>query len=244
MEKDLSFLKENLIAHRGYHDISLGIPENSIPAFKRAIDNNYIIELDVHILKDGKVVVFHDDNLKRMTGESRKIKDCFYDEICNLKLLNTNEQIPLFSDVLKLVDGKVPIIIELKYDVEDHSLEKKVMDLLEGYNGKYVVKSFDPFIVKYFKDNYPEVIRGQLSSDFKHSKMNILKKLMLKNMVFNMITEPDFISYDIRAIPNKKIEVLRKDHLILAWTIKSKEELEKARKYCDNYICENIEKII
>lgn len=239
-KRNLDFLTDSLIAHRGYHNITIGIPENSILAFKKAIDSQLIIELDVHILKDGKVVVFHDDNLKRMTGIEKNIKDMTYNEIKNIKLQKTNETIPLFTDVLNLVNGKVPIIVELKYDVKCGVLEKEVIKILSNYSGEYAIKSFNPFSIDYFRKNKSEVIRGQLSTDFKNKKMPILKKLILRLMLFNFITKPDFISYDINALPSNKIKKLRKNKLILGWTIRSIEDLEKAQKYCDNYICENI----
>ena len=94
------------IAHRGIHN-NLNIPENSIKSFKRAISKNIPIELDIHLTSDDKLVVFHDDNLIRMTGLYKKIRKCTYDEISKLKLLNTNEVIPLLSDVLDLINGKV-----------------------------------------------------------------------------------------------------------------------------------------
>ena len=114
--RDLKFLTENLIAHRGYHNLKLGIPENSIIAFEKAIQHNYIIELDVHILRDDMVVVFHDDNLDRMTGMNKNIKLTTYNEIKNLNLGNTEYRIPLIEEVLKQINGRVPIIIELKTD--------------------------------------------------------------------------------------------------------------------------------
>lgn len=242
MKKDLSFLKENLIAHRGLHNIDKGIPENSIKAFKEAIKNNYIIELDIHLLKDNNIVVFHDDLLSRTTGINKKIKDTTYEEIKNIKLQNTNNYIPLFKDVLKLINGKVPIIIEFKYDVKCGKLEKEAMKILKNYKGKYVVKSFNPFSVIWFKKNYPDVMRGQLSYDFKGKKMNVISKFICKKMLLNIISKPDFISYGVNSLPNKKIEKYRKNKLVLGWTIKTKKDLEKAKKYCDNYICENIEK--
>lgn len=238
MKKDTSFLTKNIIAHRGYHNIEKGIPENSIIAFNESIKNNYIIELDVHILKDGEVVVFHDDNLKRMTGIDKKIKECTYCEISKLRLKETDEKIPLLKDVLNLVDGKVPIIIELKTDVICGKLEKEVIKILEQYNGEYAIKSFNPLSVNYFRKHSPTMIRGQLASDFKNDKMLILKKIFLKNMLFNFISKPDFISYDIRALPNKKIARLKEKQIILGWTARTQEELEKARKYCDNVIFE------
>ena len=130
MKSDLNFLLSNLIAHRGYHSLNKSVTENSFPAFMLAIEKGYIIELDLHILKDGNVVVFHDDNLNRMTGVDKNIKDTVYSDIKNLRLQNTNNYIPLFKDVLDLINGRVPIIVEFKYDVKVGLLEKAAMDIL------------------------------------------------------------------------------------------------------------------
>lgn len=240
MKRDTSFLTQNLIAHRGYHDIKKGIPENSIIAFKEAVKNNLIIELDVHVLKDRKVVVFHDDNIKRMTDIDKNIKDMTYDELDKIRLKKTEHKIPLLQEVLELINGKVPIIIELKCDVKYGALEKEVIKILKNYHGKYAIKSFSPFSVNYFRKNSPETIRGQIASDFKNKKMSKTKKIFLSEMLFNIISKPDFISYDIRALPNNRVAKLRKSKIVLGWTIRSYEELEKAKKYCDNAICENI----
>lgn len=112
--KEACFLTKNLIAHRGLHDVNGGIVENSIESFKLAIDKKYIIELDVHISKDGEIVVFHDDNLNRVTGVNKKISEVTYDEIKKLKLKNTDSYIPTLQEILMLVDGKVPLLIEIK----------------------------------------------------------------------------------------------------------------------------------
>lgn len=239
--KDLDFLTKSIIAHRGFHNINNKIPENSIIAFEKAIKYNYTIELDVHILKDKQIVVFHDDNLKRMTGIDKEIKNTTYNEIKELKLQNTNSTIPLLKDVLTLVNGKVPIIIELKMDVKKHLLEKELIKILDNYQGLIAIKSFDPFIINYFRKTRPNIIRGQLSSDFKNKKISKIKKYILKNMYFNIITKPDFISYDIRSIPNKKITKLKEKMPILGWTVKTPSDLEKAKKYCNNFICENLD---
>ena len=154
MKSYLKFLLSNLIAHRGYYSLDKSIPENSFPAFMLAIEKGYIIELDLHILKDGNVVVFHDDNLNRMTGVDKNIKDTVYSDIKNLRLQNTNNYIPLFKDVLNLINGRVPIIVEFKYDVRVGLLEKAAMDILKNYNGEFVVKSFSPLSVLWFKKHY------------------------------------------------------------------------------------------
>lgn len=241
--RNTDFLKELFIAHRGLHDSKKGIPENSILAFRKAVENNFIIELDVHILKDGNIVVFHDDNISRLTGINKKLKECTYTEIKDIKLKNSNEKIPLFQDVLKIVNGKVPIIVEIKNDVKGFKLEKKVIEILKKYNGMYAVKSFNPLTVYYLKRKCPEIIRGQLASDFKHDRMNKIQKYILKNMLLNCFTKPDFISYDINALPNKRVEKFRKNNLVLGWTVRNKNDLIRAKKYCDNYIVENIGEI-
>ena len=239
MTKDISFLTKNLIAHRGLHDISKGIPENSIPAFKAAIEKNYIIEFDIHILKDNSIVVFHDDNLKRMVGVDKPIKDLTYDEIKQYKLSNTNSHIPLLQDVLNLVDGMVPLVIEYKYDVKPGRLERESIKILKNYKGDFAVKSFNPLSVYWFKKHYPNIIRGQLSSKFQDEPWSFMKKVIIKYMPFNFITKPNFISYDINSLPDKRIEKFRKDRPVICWTIKTKEEFNKAKKYCDNMVCEN-----
>lgn len=212
-------------------------------AFAKAIENSYIIELDVHILKDKSVIVFHDDNLERMTGVNKKVKETTYNEIKKIKLQSTNCYIPLLKDVLKLVNGKVPLIIELKTDVKCGSLEKETINILKTYTGQYAIKSFSPLSIYWLKKHHPKVIIGQLFSDFKGDKMNIIKKLFLKNMILNFITKPDFISYGIDGLPNARVEKYRKTNLVLGWTITNKSEIERAKKYCDNLICENLDEI-
>ena len=208
--KDLKFLKETIIAHRGVHN-EKDIIENSLEAFKEAVNKNYIIELDVHFLKDGEVVVFHDDNIERMTGINKNLKDCTYDEIRNIKLLNKNTYIPKFSDVLKLVDGKVPILIELKNDNKVGLLESSLVQILKKYNGKYAVQSFNPLSIMWFKNNYPNIIRGQLVCKFKNKKMDNIKKFILKTMFFNIITNPDFISHSVDDLSYKEVNKIKKN---------------------------------
>lgn len=240
MKNKTEFLTKSLIAHCGVHDIENKIPENSIKAFEIAISKGYIIELDLHILKDNNVVVFHDDNLFRITGVNKRIRDCTYDEIKLLKLQNTNNHMPLFKEVLELVNEKVPLLIELKYDTKVGKLENEVMNILNKYKGEYAIQSFNPISLIFMKKYFPNVVRGQISSNFKNVKLNSILKYILKNMCFNFVTRPDFISYDINSVPNRKVKRYRKKHIVLGWTIKSREDLKKAKKYFDNFICENI----
>lgn len=237
---DLSFLCNSLIAHRGFFDNKNGIPENSILAFKKAIENNYNIELDIHLLKDGKIVVFHDDNLKRMTGKDKLIKDCTYDELEKLRLLDTDEKIPLFEDVLNLIDGRVSILVELKSDVRLGMLEKSVLPILKKYKGKYAIECFRPTTIMWFRKNAKNIARGQLSCDFTKTKMNNIKRFVLSNMLFNFISKPDFIAYDVNGI-DKIIQKYKNKMKIIAWTVRTKDKYEKYVEKCDNLICEKFD---
>ena len=242
--KELKFLRERPIAHRGLFNKKEGIPENSIPAFERAIQENYPIELDVHLLVDGNIVIFHDDNLARMTGMKKKIKECTYDEIKDLKLNNTKYGIPLFSEVLDLVQGRVPILIEFKYDRKAGETEKRTMELLVNYKGKYAVQSFSPSSLIWFKKNYPDVPRGQLSADYRNERMIIIKKIILRNLYLNFLTKPYFISYGINGFPNKRVQKWKDSgNLVLAWTIKNNQDLEKVKNECNNIIGENLNQL-
>lgn len=176
-----------------------------------------------------------------MTGINKAIRETTYPELKKIKLQNTENYIPLFEDVLKIINGKVPLIIELKYDVKCGELEKKTMELLKQYKGKYAIKSFNPISVYWLKKNFPEAIRGQLSCNFKKAKINKVKAFILKNMLLNCFTNPDFISYGIDGFPNNRVEKFRRKKIVLGWTIRNKEDLNIAKRYCDNFICENLD---
>lgn len=245
MGKRLDFLKNKIIAHRGYHDDSIGIPENSLKSFERAIENGYGIEIDLHLLKDGNIVVIHDDTTGRVTGVEKVLKDCTYDDIKDLKLRNTNLTIPLFKEVLDLVDGRVPLLIEYKYDNKPGDLEAKSMELLKEYRGEFAVQSFNPASVKWFKDNYENIPRGQLSRDYANDPMCFIKKFVLKNVLLNFYNKPDFISYSIKSLPTKRIDNLKKKGMFIAgWIIKDNKDYDFAKDYCDSLIAENMEKYL
>lgn len=218
----------NIIAHRGIHNEA--IPENSMKAFSLALKKNIPIEFDVHILKDKNIVVFHDDNLKRMTNKDKFIKECTYEEIKDLKLKNTDEKIPLLKDVLKLVGGKVLLDIELKMDVTDHSLEDGLIEILKDYNGEVILKSFDYRKVKYLKKHTNYKI-GLLIK-----RMSGFKDFIIRNINFNIIIKPDFLACNKNMLDCKSVKTFKKD--IYIWTIKNKDELKIYKS--DYYISENI----
>lgn len=234
-----TWLVETPIAHRGLHDKNT--PENSLSAFAKAVEKGYAIELDVQLLADGTVVVFHDDSLARMTGNDGYIKYLNKDDLKALKLKGSKETIPTFEEALKVIDGRVPVLIEIKNQYKVGKLEQEVIDILKNYQGEYAVQSFNPFSLGYLKEHAPNILRGQLSGTFKHSKLAWIKKFLLKRMRFNKkVSEPHFISYEASALPNRFVRKYKKLPL-LAWTVRSKEEYLKVVKYCDNIIFEKFD---
>ena len=231
--------KFKFIAHRGLFDREK-IPENSMLAFDKALEKGYSIEVDVNMTQDGYIVVFHDNSLKRMTGIKNDITTMTLSEIKKLKLLGTENKIPTFEDVLLQVSGKVPILIEVKPNSKYKELMEKLINLLEKYNGKYSIQSFDPRIVYWLKKNMPQISRGQISSkNIREVKSRILK-ILLGKMVFNVITKPNFISYQYLSINEKFYKKQKnKGREVIAWTLKNKEDHEKIRDYCDMVVFEN-----
>lgn len=240
---ELDFILKRPIAHRGLHDENN--PENSIPAFHAAIACGFPIETDIRLSKDGKIVVFHDDTLSRMTGANLNVIDCSSEDLSVLRLADSQERIPLFSDFLKEIDGKVPLLIEFKNmpSVNTKDFIRLVSEELKDYKGEYAVQSFSPFYIKAFKELCPEVPAGILATeestkaDFGGSLFWRIKARAVKNMSFNKSVKPDFISYHFKGYPNKATDKFTGPKL--AWTIRSPEDETYARKYADNIIFEN-----
>lgn len=239
LNKNLSWLNDIKIAHRGLHNIYKGVPENSIIAFEKAIERKVAIELDVHILKDNNIVVFHDDKLNRACGIDKNIKDLTLKEIKQLRLFNTQHKIPTLIDTLDYIDCRVPIILEIKTDVKANVVCPELVKILDKYKGKLAIKSFDPRICIWFKKNAPSYIRGMLITDFKTEKKNkYLKKLLISSLMLVPMCKPDFLSVDKNMLKSRKIKKVRNKKVILGWTFKSNFELLKYENYCDSYICE------
>lgn len=224
--KDIQFLKNNLIAHRGIH---YNYRENTLKAFREAMLKKYIIELDVHLTKDNIVVVFHDNNLKRLTGINKNIKDLTYDEIKNII------DVPTLNEVLSLVKGKVPIIIELKFDNKVGKLEKVVSNILDKYDGKFAIQSFNPLSIFWFKLNRNNYIRGYLINSIFPD--NFLVKYIFKSRILNIILTPDYIGVNLSLLTDKKTIKLRDKYFIIGYTINNKDEYNKYKEYADNFIC-------
>ena len=235
---DEHWLMKTPVAHRGLHAAEKGIPENSFKAYAAAIEKGYPIEMDVQLTKDNKLVCFHDDNLKRVTGEDSLIWDKTLDEVENLRLSGTSERIPTFDEFLSLIGGRVPIVIELKSQRTKGVIVDEVIKRLDGYKGEFVVQSFDPFIMKEFRVKRPDFIRGQLIDKSRHKQLPWIADKLLSVAFFNFIVKPDFMNMNVVYIPVSKR--MRKNKRLITWTIRTEEDKAKAVKYADNYIFENI----
>lgn len=220
------------IAHRGLFD-KTEAPENSLEAFRRAVSGGFGIELDVQLTADGKLVVFHDESLKRMCGVSRKIWKCNYRELCQYHLLDTEERIPLLEEVLQIVGGKVPMIIEVKPEGNPIQTAEELSRQMEGYQGEYCVESFDPRVLHWYRRHDPEIIRGQLSTNFWRNMKDRpwYVKIGLTNLLTNFYAKPDFIAYNYKYAKQLSLQICRCLYHteMVAWTVRSPEELEEAR---------------
>ncbi|MEQ8199614.1 MAG: glycerophosphodiester phosphodiesterase family protein [Clostridiaceae bacterium] len=245
-----AWLTSTLIAHRGIHDEK--IPENSISAFKGAVEKGHPIELDVCLTKDNQLVVFHDKKLKRLFGIDEYLKDITYEDLSKVKFSNSNETVPLFSEVLSFVNGKVPLLIEIKNEGDVGELESMTYAQLQNYQGQYAVQSFNPYSVKWFRENAPEVLRGQLSGSFDVSDYDVeyagtsrlpwYKKLILSNMLLDFESKPQFIAYEIKDTSQGTLKGLRKLGVpVLGWTIDSKDEYQQVKDDYDNFIVNTVD---
>ncbi|WP_029674401.1 glycerophosphodiester phosphodiesterase family protein [Butyrivibrio sp. VCB2006] len=249
-----------LYAHRGLHDNRSNAPENSMAAFRKAVEAGYGIECDVQLTKDGVPVIFHDFSLARIArypegsvptdavvnpdgslGVKGKVIDYTYQELLEFHLLDSDEKIPKFEEFLQMVNGKIPLIVELKIEYKNLSVCPKVDELLSRYNGVYCIESFNPLGVRWYRKNRPEVFRGQLSDAFHKDKPEEFKGplyFVLTNLLLNFMTRPDFIAFNHKYADCLSRRVCRRlyGNVAAAWTIKSEEELQRARRSFDIFI--------
>ena len=228
-------------AHRGLHDNQSDAPENTMAAFDKATEAGYGIELDVQMTKDGQVVVVHDFDLKRVCGIDKAVDECTYEELQEYPIYGSSQRIPLFTDVLQLVGGRVPLIVEIKYKNGKSPICEKAQEILNTYEGVYCIESFHPQALLWYKKNYPEICRGQLSMNYQRETENAgPEKWIARHLLLNFLARPDFIAYDCRAknALSKTIDRKLFGCPSVGWTIRSQEELDACRDYYDYFIFE------
>ena len=228
----LEALKGWAYAHRGLH--GEGVPENSMAAFKAALDGGFGIEFDVHLLADGNLAVIHDSLLNRTTGQAGRIEDLSTEDLKKYPLEGTEETIPTFAQLLELYNGKAPLIVELKPVDGNHAqLTETACKMLDAYPGPYCLESFDTRCIQWLKKHRPELIRGQLAYDYVSSKEDMpdILKFVLKHNLLNFTCVPDFVAYRYcdrkKTLSNDLCRKLWKAQGV-SWTLKTKEEYDTA----------------
>ncbi|MGH9166722.1 MAG: glycerophosphodiester phosphodiesterase family protein [Acidimicrobiia bacterium] len=224
------WVTEMPIAHRGLHDAAR--PENSLAAFGAALEAGYPIELDVQLLRDGAVAVFHDESLERMAGLPGHIRHQTRASLAGMRLAASEETIPLLEDVLDRVGEAVPLLVELKSPDPVGRLEEETRRRLEGYRGAVAVCSFNPRSVAWFRDRAPDVLRGQDGSDEPDAPYG---------PGLDLSADPHFVAYDLRSLPQEAVDRARGRGMpLVAWTVRTSEDLRRAGRLADNFIFEGI----
>ncbi|WP_243311220.1 glycerophosphodiester phosphodiesterase family protein [Fundidesulfovibrio agrisoli] len=225
------WLRDTPIAHRGLHD-NVSVAENSLTAFERCAGSGIPIELDVRLTGDGRVVAFHDKGLTRACGVDGLLRERPYAEISGYGLFGTGDTIPLFSEVLELVAGRSPLLVEIKGDGPPGQLEGRVAALLDGYGCPFAVQAFNPLSVLWFRRHRPNFLRGQLVYDYADkSAKHPLRSFAYRNMLLNAVTQPHFAAVDITMLAGWRLNWLmkvRERMPVLVWTARSRER----RKFC------------
>lgn len=232
-------LWESSYAHRGLHQKDKIVPENSLTAFAKAIEAGYGIELDVNLTADGKVVVFHDDSLLRVCGVDKLITQCLSTELSDYRIENTAQTIPLLTEVLKLVDGQVSLIIELKNTKDWQQLCLKTAELLDGYTGPYCIESFHPGIVSWFYKNKPKVVRGQLSAGFQSFENTPRwQSLLIASIMTNVLSRPHFVAYKHQDADLRLCLFRRLGGKLVGWTVRDSDDTVRCMEFFDVIIFE------
>ena len=216
-------------AHRGLHDLTAGIPENSMAAFRRAVERGFAVELDVHLTADGQLAVIHDGDLRRTCGVGGAVEDLTAEQLRRCRLFGTEETVPMLEDVLPLFQEGPPLLIELKTRGNATNMADAFCRIMDGYRGDFLVESFDPKVLYCLRLRRPDYVRGQLARNFfKDPAINPLAAFFLTNLCFNWLSKPDFIAYrhtDRRALSLrlcKKLFGLRE----FSWTITDRDSLQ------------------
>lgn len=232
----ISWLTRHPIAHRGFHDLNKSRWENTLSAFAAAVERGYAIECDVHLTLDGEVVVFHDSDLKRLTGTEGFVWQRTSAEFGALRVGGTADHVPTLAELLALVRGRVPLIIELKGDPgRDDGLVAKVAQALKSYSGKVAIMSFDHWLIRQFPDQAPGIPAGLTASGDRPHEIEAHFS-MLGNGI-------SFVSYSVVHLPNPFISFVR-DRLkmpVITWTVRDQSMVDKTFAEADQMTFEGFD---
>lgn len=243
MDKNLDWLVDKFIAHKGFWNEN--VPENSLGAIERAIENHYAIELDVRMLADGELAIFHDKELSRMTGLDGYLSKLNSGDLHNYALNGTAYCIPTLKEALELIAGRTPVILDLKNEATNAgAFESNILETIRDYTGEIAIMSFNPLTLEWFSKNAPDIPRGLLSTrwtkDLPDRPDSFIKRFVTAHNLLHKRAKPDFIAYNIQQLPTLQTRKFKKLHII-GWTVLSQEEYLSKVKYVDNIIFEGFE---
>ena len=242
MVRTPAWVTDRPFAHRGLHGADL--PENSLAAFEAAVDAGLPLELDVHASLDAEAVVFHDESLLRMTGTKGDVRAWPWHRLRGLSLGGTTERVPSLAEVLRMVGGRVPVVVEVKNSGPVGVIERAVVRVLDRYAGAVAVQSFNPLSMAWFRRERPEIPRGLLAGDMLQTDFGLAKRVLLRRMLLAPHVRPAYVGYDLQALPEPSASLLRRFGVpLLAWTVRTREEQTRALQLADNYIFEFVEPI-
>jgi len=243
-QASLSHMEGYHYAHRGYHDGNVAVPENSLSAFQAAIDAGYGIELDVQLSSDKVPMVFHDADLMRVCGVEGKIWDYTCQELQQMRLFETEETIPTLEQVLALIGGQVPILVEYKMDKVDTDVCAYSHELLKDYDGAYAIQSFHPFALFWYRQNAKDVPRGILAKNFIRDKKakgeeTGIVDFLTTNLMLNVVGYPDFVAYGWQDADYFALKLTRlMGAKTSTWTLKDPANYEAVKGEFDLYTFE------
>ncbi|MEX0853468.1 MAG: glycerophosphodiester phosphodiesterase family protein [Bauldia sp.] len=243
----LDWLTARPIAHRGYHDRASGRIENTLAAAAAAVERGFAIECDLQITADGEVVVFHDDTLDRLTESTGRIDRTSLVDIRKARFRDGDARVPTLEDLLDLVDGRVPLVIELKSRWNgDRRLEQVVAGILAAYSGPMAVMSFDPASMVAMRRLAPELARGMTADHFPAGDWPMLSwpvRFASRNLLSAPFVLPSFVAYGVKALPASAPLALR--HFfrrpLLTRTVRTAADLVVARRWADQIIFEGFD---
>jgi glycerophosphoryl diester phosphodiesterase len=242
-----SWLVAKPIAHRGLHNKSQGIIENTISAAEAAIAHGFPIELDVQLTADNEVIVFHDFELDRVTGETGPVVERRLSDLARIDIAGTmgGDKIPSFKDYLGTIAGRTPLVVEIKSKFNgDMRLTKRVIEILKDYNGPFVVKSFDPDIVAHLREHAPNITRGFIGELEYASKADSFltpeKKHRMANLLHFSESQPHFLSWRVKDIPcaSTHLSRLLGNLPVMTWTVRNPEDRARAEQHADQMVFE------